>query len=187
MQKIYNIGFQEKRHFFRRELGQIDEKWAIAENWDKSPKIGKIAENWDKSPKIGKIAENWDKLPKNLITTSSKVARFFLVQDTKTRENVPNDYKIWPKNISNSSNIDQMVIKDTNIFHCKTLQNLPIFGFLVWKQIIWQPLSTGRSRSNWSAQSVEKIAAVLHQRIQRGKGTSENAGQISVRRVRGVF
>jgi hypothetical protein len=27
----------------------------------------------------------------------------------------------------------------TIIFHCKTLQSLPKFGFLVWKQTIWQP------------------------------------------------
>jgi hypothetical protein len=33
-------------------------------------------------------------------------------------------------------------IKYTNIFHCKTLQNFPKFGFLVWKQTIWQPCST---------------------------------------------
>jgi hypothetical protein len=32
-------------------------------------------------------------------------------------------------------------IKYTNIFHCKTLQNLPKFGFLFWKQTIWQPWS----------------------------------------------
>jgi hypothetical protein len=35
--------------------------------------------------------------------------------------------------------MDQVSIKYTNIFHCKTLQNLPKFGFLVWKQAIWQP------------------------------------------------
>jgi hypothetical protein len=29
----------------------------------------------------------------------------------------------------------------TNIVHCKTLQNLPKFGFLVRKQTIWQPWS----------------------------------------------
>jgi hypothetical protein len=34
--------------------------------------------------------------------------------------------------------IDQMVIKYTKIFHCKTPQNLPKLGFLVWKQTIWQ-------------------------------------------------
>jgi hypothetical protein len=28
---------------------------------------------------------------------------------------------------------DQMVIKDTNLFLCKTLYNLPKLGFLVWK------------------------------------------------------
>jgi hypothetical protein len=35
--------------------------------------------------------------------------------------------------------MDQVSIKYTNIFHCKTLQNLPKFGFLVLKQTIWQP------------------------------------------------
>jgi hypothetical protein len=37
--------------------------------------------------------------------------------------------------------MDQVSINYTNIFHCKTLQNLPKFGFLVWKQIIWQHCS----------------------------------------------
>jgi hypothetical protein len=33
-----------------------------------------------------------------------------------------------------------MAIKYTNIFHCKTLQNLPKLGlFLVWEYAIWQP------------------------------------------------
>jgi hypothetical protein len=32
-----------------------------------------------------------------------------------------------------------MAVKYTNIFHCKTLQNLPKFGFLVLKYTIWQP------------------------------------------------
>jgi hypothetical protein len=35
--------------------------------------------------------------------------------------------------------MDQVSLKYTIIFHCKTLQNLPKFGFLVWKQTIWQP------------------------------------------------
>jgi hypothetical protein len=34
-----------------------------------------------------------------------------------------------------------MVKKRTKIFYCKTLQNLPKLGFLVWKQTIWQPWS----------------------------------------------
>jgi hypothetical protein len=29
--------------------------------------------------------------------------------------------------------------KYANIFHCKTLKNLPKFGFLVGKHTIWQP------------------------------------------------
>jgi hypothetical protein len=32
-----------------------------------------------------------------------------------------------------------MAIKYTNTFHCKSLQNLPKFGFLVWKYALWQP------------------------------------------------
>jgi hypothetical protein len=35
--------------------------------------------------------------------------------------------------------MDQVSIKYTIIFHCKTLQNLTKFGFLVWKQTILQP------------------------------------------------
>jgi hypothetical protein len=35
--------------------------------------------------------------------------------------------------------MDQVSIKYTNIFQSKTLQNIPKFGFLVWKQTIWQP------------------------------------------------
>jgi hypothetical protein len=35
--------------------------------------------------------------------------------------------------------MDQVSIKYTIIFHCKTLQILAKFGFLVWKQTIWQP------------------------------------------------
>jgi hypothetical protein len=52
----------------------------------------------------------------------------------KRGENIPNNKKIYPKarkytqrqeNIPNGHKIDQMAIKYTNIFHCKTLQNLP--------------------------------------------------------------
>jgi hypothetical protein len=31
-----------------------------------------------------------------------------------------------------------MSLKFTNIFHCKTLRNLPKLAFLVWKYAIWQ-------------------------------------------------
>jgi hypothetical protein len=41
--------------------------------------------------------------------------------------------------IPNGGKIDQMAIKYTNIFHCKTLQNLPKLRFLVWIYTIWQP------------------------------------------------
>jgi hypothetical protein len=41
---------------------------------------------------------------------------------------LPNDHKIY-----------QIVIKYTNTFHSKALQNLPQLGFLVRKCTIWQP------------------------------------------------
>jgi hypothetical protein len=39
--------------------------------------------------------------------------------------------------------MDQVFIKYTNTFHCKTLQHLPKVGFLVRKQTIWQPWTQG--------------------------------------------
>jgi hypothetical protein len=55
----------------------------------------------------------------------TRVARFFLVQNTKTVKNIPNCHELH-----------QMSIKYTNV---KTILNLPKFGFLVSKQTIWQP------------------------------------------------
>jgi hypothetical protein len=49
--------------------------------------------------------------------------------------------------------MDQVSIKYTNIFKCKTLQNLPKFGFLVCKQTIWQP---------WSREIIASFAALSH-------------------------
>jgi hypothetical protein len=65
--------------------------------------------------------------------TKTRVARFFLVENTKTGKNIPNYHIItkWPQNISDGRKIDQIVIKYTKIFHSKTLQNLPKLGFLV--------------------------------------------------------
>jgi hypothetical protein len=40
-------------------------------------------------------------------------------------------YSEWLQNIQNCRKIDQMAIKYTNIFHCKTLQSLPKLEFLV--------------------------------------------------------
>jgi hypothetical protein len=36
-----------------------------------------------------------------------------------------------------------MAIKYINIFQSKALQDLPKFGFFVWKETIWQPCSAG--------------------------------------------
>jgi hypothetical protein len=65
---------------------------------------------------------------------SIRVARFFLVQNTKTGkiyqlpQNIPNGHKKFPMAIKY---VDQMVIKYTKIFHSKTFQNLHKLGFLV--------------------------------------------------------
>jgi hypothetical protein len=40
-------------------------------------------------------------------------------------------YTNYPLNITKDRKMDQVSIKYTNIFHCKTRQNLPKFGFLV--------------------------------------------------------
>jgi hypothetical protein len=47
-------------------------------------------------------------------------------------------------NITKDSKMDQVTIKYSNIFHWNTLQDLPKFGFLVWKQTIWQPCLRGQ-------------------------------------------
>jgi hypothetical protein len=67
-------------------------------------------------------------LPHSTFMSRCRVARLFLVQRTKTEKMYQNDYKIYEK-----------VIKFINICHCKTLQNLPKLGLLVWKYSIWQP------------------------------------------------
>jgi hypothetical protein len=61
----------------------------------------------------------------------ARVARFFLVQHTKT-ENIyqmTTKYTKRPKSTPNGCKIDQMSIKYTNIFHCKTLKNYPNLDF----------------------------------------------------------
>jgi hypothetical protein len=85
------------------------------------------------------------KLPKQttrLIET--RVARFFLVHDTKTGKMYQmntNDHKCtkWLCNIPNVSKILQMSIQYLNIFQSKALKNSPKSGFLVRKETIWQP------------------------------------------------
>jgi hypothetical protein len=51
-------------------------------------------------------------------------------------------YTKWPLNMANGRKVYQMDIKYTTNFHCKTLKNLPKFGFLVSKYTIWQPCRT---------------------------------------------
>jgi hypothetical protein len=67
-----------------------------------------------------------------------RVARFFLIHDTKMNQmNTKCNKRSW--NIPNVCKIFQKTIKNGNIIQSKALQNLPKLGFLVWKQTIWQP------------------------------------------------
>jgi hypothetical protein len=59
-----------------------------------------------------------------------KVARFFLVRDTKTGKYVPNQHKNY-QNFPNGLKIFQMAIKYINIFPTKDLKKFPKEGFLV--------------------------------------------------------
>jgi hypothetical protein len=52
--------------------------------------------------------------------------------------------------------MEQVSIKYTDIFHCKPLQNLPKFGFLVWKQTIWQLCGGAEGREVLSRQGKEQ-------------------------------
>jgi hypothetical protein len=58
-------------------------------------------------------------------------------------------YTRCPQNMANGRKIDQMAAKYTNIFYCKTLENLPKFGFFVWKYTIWQPCVIQSEQREW--------------------------------------
>jgi hypothetical protein len=66
------------------------------------------------------------------IVYPSRVARFFLAQNTKTGENIPNSQNNCPISIKNAKLPPkiQLAIKYANLFHFKALQNLPKLGFL---------------------------------------------------------
>jgi hypothetical protein len=57
----------------------------------------------------------------------------------------------YTKCAQNGSKIDQMAIKCVYIFQCKTHQNLPKLGFLVWKYTIWQPWIADKDRCDHSS------------------------------------
>jgi hypothetical protein len=63
-----------------------------------------------------------------------RVARFFLVQHTKTGKNIPNYQIRYPQSGQKGTHgrkILQTAKKITKIVHPKALQNLPKLGFLV--------------------------------------------------------
>jgi hypothetical protein len=81
--------------------------------------------------------------------------KIFLGTKYQNRENIANDHEKYQIAIKyfNVRKIDQMVIKYTKIFHCKTLQNLPKLEFFVSKQTIWQ---------SWKGLSAAKINFRIH-------------------------
>jgi hypothetical protein len=52
------------------------------------------------------------------------------------------------QSIQNGRKMFPTTIDYDNIFHSKTLQNLPRFGFLVWKYAIWQPCMSDQKKSS---------------------------------------
>jgi hypothetical protein len=62
-----------------------------------------------------------------------RVARFIFVQNTKTGKmyQITLKFTKLAQNLLTCSKIDRMAIKYANIFHCKTLQNLPSLEFWV--------------------------------------------------------
>jgi hypothetical protein len=88
---------------------------------------GSILQNSVSAEKLS--SSNWGQIssPKPACT---RVARFFLTQYTKIYQSttkLPKDHKMYQLAVE----IFQMIIKYTNIFHSKVLQNLPNLGNLV--------------------------------------------------------
>jgi hypothetical protein len=61
-----------------------------------------------------------------------RVARFFLLQLTKTGENVPNDHRL---HIPQCHKIYQGAVTYSSFIYSEALENLPKLDFLVWKYI----------------------------------------------------
>jgi hypothetical protein len=91
-----------------------------------------------------RVATLWQQPTLHLVATiferrmGTRVARFFSVQNNKTRKNIPNEHcnkctkcTKWSLNVVFGSKVDKITVKYTNICHCKTFQNLPKLGLLV--------------------------------------------------------
>jgi hypothetical protein len=67
------------------------------------------------------------------VTDGRRVARFFLLQHTKTGKNIPNDHKFTkrPQNRASGRKFYQMTLKCTGICHYKAFHKLPKLVFLV--------------------------------------------------------
>jgi hypothetical protein len=111
MQKLdRNIGFWEKRHFFRR-------------------KLSKIAENCDHN--IGPRSHCSGELTASRKTGGQQGCQIFL--GTTYQIGKIFQITILYGHIRNGGKIDKMSIQYTNIFHRKALQKLPQNGIFVLK------------------------------------------------------
>jgi hypothetical protein len=74
---------------------------------------------------------------RDLWTARVQGCHFFLGTAYQNGKNIPNINKIYQM----APKYGRTAIKNipTYIFQSKTLQNLPKWGFLVWKYAIWQP------------------------------------------------
>jgi hypothetical protein len=93
-----------------------------------------------------------DKTKRHNLKDSRPGLPYFSWYKIRKRENTYQiilKYTKWPQNIPNCVIIDQIAIKSTSIFLCKTLQNLPKLEFLVWKYAIWQHYSRQKFWTLW--------------------------------------
>jgi hypothetical protein len=72
--------------------------------------------------------------------------QIFLGTKYQNGKNIPNYHKLYQMSMKYNK-CRTVSMKYTNIYHCKTLLNFPKFGFLVWKQTIWQPWSNQVGKS----------------------------------------
>jgi hypothetical protein len=119
---------------------KCDDQWNVRCNWNRRFSTLKLhfftAKDWMAPAYIHKSCSRKN-VPKMF---QPGLPDFSLLQNTKTGKNIQitTNYTKCPWNLTKDRKMDQVSIKYTNIFRCKTVQNLPKFWILVWKQTIWQ-------------------------------------------------
>jgi hypothetical protein len=103
--------------------------------------------------------------------------QIFLGKKYQSGKNIPNLLELYQIsiNITKDCKMDQVSIKYTNIFHCKTLQNLPKLGCLVWKRTIWQPCRRCKTRLVWHSRFLSDLF-ISEIMCERKKQVDQNQG-----------